>query len=152
MRLTSVTFAALILLASGVGPALAGEPLLQVTHAWTPAQPEAGGDTPLFLTIANPGSDDTLVRTRCPVANFVELRVLDRGEGVPSQRVVKRIAVPAGESLALAPDGGRIMLLQITEALQPGAKFSCQITFMNAGPVDVDVEVRAGASKSTPPS
>lgn len=124
-------------------------PSIVVSDAWTPAQSQAGGDTPLYMTIANHGgADDSVTRATCPVANFVELRALDHGEGVPAERAVRRIAVPAGASSKLAPDGARIALLQTTQALTVGQRFSCRITFANAGPIEV--QVRVGGAEATP--
>ncbi len=102
------------------------------------------------MTIDNQGADDVLVRASCPVANFVELRVLDQGEGAPALRAVKRIPVPAGGALKLAPLGARIALLQTTQVLAPGQHFSCRITFQNAGPIEA--EFRVGDSASNPPN
>jgi copper(I)-binding protein len=51
-------------------PAAAADapPLLELSKAWTPAAGRTGADVPLYVTIANHGSEpDSLLRVRCPV-------------------------------------------------------------------------------------
>jgi len=72
---------------------------LQISKAWTP-EGQIGSDAPLLMTIANQGSEaDSLLRARCPVANFLEKHTVDRGEGAPAMRAVSSIPVPPNRTL-----------------------------------------------------
>ena len=54
------------------------------------------------------------------------------------------IAIPAGQSLTLDPGGYHLMLIDLTEDLAPGSTVRLTLTFEDAGPVNVEAEVRAG--------
>jgi len=46
---------------------------VKISEAWVPPAQQAGGDLPLLMTIKNEADiADTLLRVRCPVANFAE--------------------------------------------------------------------------------
>ena len=81
------------------------------------------------MTIANKGDGlDSLLRVRCPVADFAEKHVTDRGEGGYAMREVKAVAVPPGAVVTLAPRGAHLMLLHTKQALQPGETFTYEYT------------------------
>src|ERR1700748_311715 len=88
-----------------------GEATLKVADAWVPTTEKVGGDVALSLTIQNEsGAEDTLLRVRCPVANFSERHTVDRGEGAPAMRAVRSIPVGASNITVLKADGFHIML------------------------------------------
>jgi periplasmic copper chaperone A len=119
-----------------------GEGLI-VSDAWVPAVDEVGRDVPLLFSIRNEtGSSDALMRVRCPVANFFEKHIVDRGEGAPAMRAISSIPVPTGSTVLLKPTEYHVMLLQIREPLAVGARFSCTLVFQRAGAIETEVEVR----------
>src|SRR5689334_23272000 len=86
-------------------------PSVELSNAWAPAAAQAGADVPVYLTIANRGGEpDSLLRFRCPAANFTEQRTTDYGEGAPAGREIKSIPVPADQTLVLAPGAYHLML------------------------------------------
>lgn len=116
--------------------------IIEISKAWTPVLVQTRIDTPLYMVIANRGdAPDSLVRFRCPVADFAEKHATDRGEGGFSMREVKAIAIPAGGTVTLAPKGFHLMLLHTKQALQPGETFTCSVVFQKAGTVSVEVTV-----------
>ncbi|HEY4595112.1 MAG TPA: copper chaperone PCu(A)C [Thermoanaerobaculia bacterium] len=134
-------------------PAAAADapPLLELSKAWTPAAGRTGADVPLYVTIANHGSEpDSLLRVRCPVANFSEQRTTDYGEGAPASREIKSIPIPANQTVVLAPGGYHLMLLKTTQPLEQGQTFSCSLTFKNGGRQDVSVTTAAEGAQSAP--
>ncbi len=121
---------------------------IEVSKAWTPALAQTRVDTPVYMVIANRGdAPDSLVRVRCPVADFAEKHATDRGEGGFAMREVKAIAIPAGETVTLAPRGPHLMLLHTKQALQPGETFTCSVVFQKAGAVSVEVTVAPEGSE-----
>ena len=128
-------------------PALGAEkpdPSIEVSNAWTPVAAQTRVDTPAYMTIVNRSdAPDSLVRVRCPVSNFAEKHVTDRGEGGFAMREVKALAIPAGGSVTLAPRGAHLMLLHTTQALQAGETFTCSVVFQKAGAIPVEVTVAA---------
>ena len=121
-----------------------GEAALKVADAWVPTTEKVGADVPLSLTIQNEsGAEDTLLRIRCPVANFTERHTVDHGEGAPAMRSVRSIPVAASGATTLKADGYHIMLLQTRQPLAAGDKFTCAIDFQKAGTIETEVNVRS---------
>ena len=121
---------------------------IEISKAWTPALAQTRVDTPVYMVIANRSdAPDSLVRFRCPVADFVEKHATDRGEGGFAMREVKAIAIPAGGTVTLAPQGFHLMLLHTKQALQPGETFTCSVVFQKAGAVSVEVTVAPDGSE-----
>ena len=117
---------------------------LELSGAWVPATDGKGADVPLYLTIANHAEQpDTLMRVRCPVAQFTEKRTVDRGEGGAAGREVRSIPVPAHDTLALEAEGFHIVLLQTTQPLKVGDTFTCSLAFQQAGAQELNVVVKA---------
>ena len=124
---------------------------IEVSNAWTPASAQARVDAPLYMTVANKGDGpDSLVRVRCPVADFAEKHATDRGEGGYAMREVKAIAIPAGAKVTLAPRGFHLMLLHTKQALQPGETFTCSVVFQKAGAGPGEVAVAPGGAEDKP--
>jgi len=127
-----------------------GQGAIEVSDAWTPASAQARVDAPVYMTIANrTDGPDSLVRVRCPVADFAEKHATDRGEGGFAMREVKAIAIPPGAVVTLAPRGAHLMLLHTKQALQPGETFTCSVVFQKAGAVPVEVTVVPGGAEGT---
>jgi periplasmic copper chaperone A len=117
---------------------------LQIAKAWTPGG-QTGGDAPLLMTITNQGPEaDSLLRARCPVANFLEKHTVDHGEGAPAMRAVPSIPVPPNGTITLTPRSYHLMLLQLRQTLSAGQRFVCSATFAKQGALEVDVEVAPG--------
>lgn len=138
-----------------MGPVFAADPVpgpIMISRPWAPAPAKLGADTPLYMTITNNGGvPDGLVRTRCAFANFTENVTVDSGgEGSPSTREVKSIPIPAGQTVALKPDGFHIVLLHTTQPLQPGQIVGCTITFQKSGERLIEVTVAPPGAEAPP--
>jgi copper(I)-binding protein len=115
---------------------------VKISQAWVPPAEQAGGDLPLSMTIRNEADiADTLVRIRCPVANFTEKHIVDRGEGAPAMRAIAAIPIAANSTIVLKPDGYHVMLLQTRQALTEGETFTCAVVFQKAGTIETEVRV-----------
>jgi len=135
----------LFCLISGLGVAgnAAASESLQISDARVPAVDKEGGDLPLTMLIKNEAdSADALLRVRCPVANFSERHIVDRGEGAPAMRSIPNIPIPAKATLELKRDGYHVMLLQLRQVLAPGETFKCAIVFQKAGTIETEVTVQ----------
>lgn len=125
---------------------------IDISRAWTPPPAKPGGDTALYMTIANNGEvADNLIRTRCGFAEFTDRVTVDSGgEGSPSTRAVKAIPISAHQTVTLKPDGYHIQLLHTTQLLQPGEVVGCTVTFQKSGERLVEATV-APPGAQTPP-
>ena len=120
---------------------------VKISQAWVPPAEQAGGDLPLLMTIKNESDTaDTLLRVRCPVANFAEKHIVDRGEGAPAMRAIPAIPVAANSTIVLKPDGYHVMLLQTRQTLAEGETFTCAVVFQKAGTIETEVRVSRSPS------
>ena len=117
---------------------------IKISDAWVYAADQVGGNVTLSMTITNEAdAADALMRVRCPVANFSEKHVVDRGEGAPAMRAIPSIPIAAGTATILKPDAYHVMLLQTRQALVTDQSFNCSIIFQKAGTIETEVKVRA---------
>ncbi len=122
---------------------------LSLTDLWTrttpPNAPSAGG----YLTIANGGKDaDTLVAAASPLAEKGEFHQMAMKDGVMTMRAVEGgIEIPAGGTVALAPDGFHIMFTGLKGTLKEGDKLPVTLTFAKAGKVDTFLHIQAIGAK-----
>jgi periplasmic copper chaperone A len=115
---------------------------LRITNARVPATAEIGVDVPLMMSIRNDAAEaDTLLRVRCPFANFSERHTVDRGEGAPAMRAIRSIPIPENKTTELKHDGYHVMLLQTRQKLAIGDALTCSITFQKAGTKETEVQV-----------
>jgi copper(I)-binding protein len=120
---------------------------IKLSQAWVVPAEHIGGDLPLLMTIKNESdAPDALVRIRCPVANFAEKHIVDRGEGAPAMRAIPAIPIAANSTVMLKPDGYHVMLLQTRQALAEGQTFTCAVVFQKAGTIETEVRVSQSPS------
>jgi copper(I)-binding protein len=119
-----------------------GGEAVKVSDAWVHAAEQVGGNVVLSMTIKNEADvADTLLRVRCPVANFSAKHTIDRGEGSPAMREIPSIPIAASSMTVLKPDAYHVMLLQTRQALAAGEVFNCSIVFQKAGTIETEVKV-----------
>jgi periplasmic copper chaperone A len=131
------------LVAALIATPVAADEAIRVSEAWVHAADQVGGNVALSMTIKNEAdAADALMRVRCPVANFSEKHIVDRGEGAPAMRAIPSIPVAAGTTTVLKPDAYHVMLLQTRQALVAGEAFNCSIVFQRAGTIETEVKIR----------
>lgn len=119
---------------------------LSVSKAWVTPDEKVGSGVVVSMIVKNDGAEaDVLLRARCPFANFSEKHTVDLGEGAPAMRSIPNIPVPAHSTLQMSSSGYHLMMLQTTEKLAVGAKFTCSVSFRKAGSMDVEVQVARAA-------
>jgi periplasmic copper chaperone A len=116
---------------------------LQVSDAW--ARPsQAGANSAVYFVVENgQAQDDMLLSAESDAAQVVELHqslVDDAGHMMMQHQ--EHIAIPAGQSVEFAPGGLHIMLIGLTDDLQPGESITLQLNFQSAGTVQVEAPVR----------
>jgi len=122
---------------------------LVLDNAWSRATPggaKVGGG---YLTVDNKGSTtDKLLGGSSPAAAKVEVHEMAMNNGVMTMRPLKDgLPIPAGKSVALAPGGYHLMLMELKAPLKKGDKIPVTLKFEKAGDVNVTLDVRdIGAS------
>lgn len=129
------------------GPARGGEDdqgTLRIEQPWSrataPGTPVGVG----YLVIANDGAeDDRLIGAGSPIAARVTVHRSVEQDGVTRmQHQDEGIPIPAGETVALAPGGYHLMLMQLERRLEKGDTVPLTLRFEHAGAIEVELEVR----------
>lgn len=134
--------AALITVGAVAALAHAAEPEIGLSNAW--ARPTLGGGrtTAAYVTITNSGSNaDRLTAVDAPGAGSVEIHTAGMENGVMRMRRLEGLDIPAGETVAMAPGGYHIMIIDVEEPVQVGSTVPLTLTFETAGNVTIDATV-----------
>jgi copper(I)-binding protein len=127
-------------------PTCAAEPATQVvtvSAAWARATPPGMAVAAVYLTLTGGPQPDRLVGAATPRAAMTQIHVVTEAEGMARMRPTDGVDVPAHKSVALAPQGTHLMLMNLPQPLVAGEKFPLTLQFEQAGRIDVSVEVRA---------
>jgi len=105
----------------------------------------AGGTAPGFLSIRNEGgADDRLVSASSPAVQSVEIHEMSMDGGQMRMRALPEgLAIPAGQTVTLAPGGLHLMLIGVQAPLAPGQTVPVELRFERAGTVTVNLAVEA---------
>lgn len=143
----SLAFAGLIALFSASSALAHGYKLgeLEIGHPWSRATPGQARTGAGYMTITNTGTAaDRLVKAETPVSGTTELHLMAVKDGVMTMREVDGgIAIPAGETVTLAPGGLHVMMMGLTSKLVEGETFPLTLTFEKAGAITVEIKVEA---------
>ncbi|MEQ8282229.1 MAG: copper chaperone PCu(A)C [Parvibaculum sp.] len=122
-------------LAGLAAPASAGNGI-SVADPWARASVTATGAA--YLTLENAGTeDDALVEVRSDVAEKIEIHDMTMDGMVMRMRKLDRLALPAGETVRLAPGGLHIMLIRLHGPLAEGDAVPLTLVFETAGEIEV---------------
>jgi uncharacterized protein YcnI/copper(I)-binding protein len=122
---------------------------LEITGAFTratlPNAPVGGG----YLTITNNGAaDDRLVSVSTPLAGTSQIHEMKmEGDVMKMNELPDGLAIPAGESVSLAPGGYHLMFMGLTGPFVEGQSIAVTLTFEKAGTVEVQLPVGSPAAK-----
>lgn len=84
----------------------------------------------LYFTIENRGSsEEELVMVETDVARVTEIHETRSENGLMRMRPVEGVSLPAGDTVAFEPGGFHIMLIDITEQLEPGDTVAVTLVF-----------------------
>lgn len=110
--------------------------------AWVRALPPTQANTAAYVTVRNTGSEPLLVTGgSAALASRVELHDTVEVDGMLRMRQQESVTVPAGESLAFAPGGLHLMLLELER--MPAAGEMLQLCLdINGEAVCTDAETR----------
>jgi len=121
--------------------ACAGEGVA-VSGAWARSARAGQPATAAYMVLCSE-TGDALLSARFDGADATELHVTSMSEGGrASMTRAEKIALPAGEAVALEPGGAHVMMIGVNEALPAGGAATLTLEFERAGTVDVALEVR----------
>jgi copper(I)-binding protein len=122
-----------------------------VTDPWvrgTVAEQKATG---AFMRLTAP-ADTRVVEVRSPVAGTVEIHEMKLDNGVMRMRAVPALALPANQSVDLAPGGYHVMLMGLKQTLKPGDSVPLTLVVEGADKQRRNIEVNAPVRALTSPA
>ncbi|MFE1398241.1 copper chaperone PCu(A)C [Nocardiopsis dassonvillei] len=122
-----------------------------VTDPWIKAVTAEEGMTGVFGVLANgSGEEITVVSADYDAAGMVELHeVVSEGTDATMREKEGGFPIPAEGSTTLEPGGDHIMLMELTEDLQPGAEATVTVEFSDGSTTEFTAAVKdyAGANE-----
>jgi copper(I)-binding protein len=116
---------------------------ISVESAW--ARPAFQGDnSAVYFTIHNPGDNpDTLIRAESDMGAATEIHLSQmNSDGVMTMEQQEKVPIPGNDTIAFAPGGLHVMLVNLQKDLFLGDTFPLTLTFQNRGEISVEVEVK----------
>ncbi|MCL8483543.1 MULTISPECIES: copper chaperone PCu(A)C [Bradyrhizobium] len=152
MTLLGRSLFALALLLAGSPAAFAADVKagdLVITQPWSRATPGGAKTGAGYLTIENKGSaPDRLVAVSGDVAGRIEVHEMAVNNGVMTMRPLEKgLVIEPGKTVALAPGGYHLMLMELKSPLKQGDKLPVTLEFEKAGKVAVTLVVQAVGAK-----
>ncbi|ABQ36568.1 MULTISPECIES: copper chaperone PCu(A)C [Bradyrhizobium] len=152
MTLLGRSLFALALLLAGSPAAFAADVKagdLVITQPWSRATPGGAKTGAGYLTIENKGgAPDRLVAVSGDVAGRIEVHEMAVNNGVMTMRPLEKgLVIEPGKTVALAPGGYHLMLMELKSPLKQGDKLPVTLEFEKAGKVAVTLEVQAVGAK-----
>jgi periplasmic copper chaperone A len=119
-----------------------------VRHPWSRATPPGAKVGVAYMEIRNRGAQpDKLLAASTPIARAVEMHVTQREGEVMKMRQVQAFEIPARERYALRPGGSHLMLVELTQPLKQGERFTLRLRFERAGELEIELEVQEIGSR-----
>ncbi|WP_044562098.1 copper chaperone PCu(A)C [Azospirillum sp. B4] len=147
--LTALMIAALPVAVAMPGRALAQDPgtpapAIEASAAWSRPTIRGGRAGVAFLTLYNKGAADRLVGVEADVGKMAQIHLAEVVDGIARMRpVVDGVALPAGGTVTLKPEGAHIMLMGLTQPLVVGQRVHLTLRFKAAAPLAVEATVLA---------
>ena len=120
---------------------------IEIVQPWAGQTPGGVDVSAGYLTIRNTTAvDDQLIAASSPRAARSEIHEMTMDENnVMRMRPLSSLTIPAGGEALLQPGGQHLMFFGVTQPFSVGEEIPVQLTFANAGVIDVNLQVRAGA-------
>lgn len=115
-----------------------------IEEAWGRPSPKSASNTAFYMAIRNAGqANDALVQAAIDICGATELhRSSSDDAGVMSMRQMQQIDIQAGQTVALEPGGLHIMCIDRQVDLSPGDSVPISLSFVEAGTISVNAEIR----------
>ena len=115
-----------------------------VDDAWVRATVAGQPSTGAFMHITS-STDSKLVEVRSPVAKTVQIHESKMQNDVMSMQPVTSVALPAGKSVAIEPEGYHVMLIDLVNQVKAGDQVPLTLIVEDSKGVKELIEVKAEA-------
>ncbi|MGC2780350.1 MAG: copper chaperone PCu(A)C [Bradyrhizobium sp.] len=122
---------------------------LVIVQPWSRATPGGAKTGAGYLTIENKGSaPDRLMAVSGDIAGRIEVHEMAVTNGVMTMRPLEKgLTIEPGKTVALAPGGYHLMMMELKAPLKQGDKLPLTLEFEKAGKVVVTLDVQAVGAK-----
>lgn len=120
---------------------------ISVSDAWVRATPPGAQTAAVYLTLHNSGADDALVGAKVTVAKEAQLHTHRHDQGMMRMEQVDSFRLMSGQSVALKPGGNHLMLMDISQPMEPGNSIELALIFDLNEPLEIEVPVRDGRTQ-----
>lgn len=143
VRFRSITLV-LILAMSMLFACQPSGPKIVTSGAWGRPSPKMAMAGAVYVLIENQGNEaDRLVGASSIAATVVEVHESYMDNGVMSMRPLEGgLEIPAGSKVELKPGGYHIMLIDLVNPLEVGAKITVTLKFEKSGEITLEAEIR----------
>jgi copper(I)-binding protein len=118
-----------------------------VHDPWVRASLGATRTSAVYMTIEVTGEHaDRLVAAASPIAEHAQLHAEVMDQGIAQMRPVAAVEIAPGTPTVLAPGGLHLMLTGLRNKLVEGQTMPLELTFENAGKVELEVPIRGMAA------
>lgn len=129
-----------------VGSASAG-PALTVKAAWIPEAPPSARVQAAYMELANEGSTRVVVAgASSPDFARIEIHRTVDAQGIVRMELQPAVAIEPGTTLALAPGGLHLMLIEPKRRLAAGDRVDIELRLDDGSRVGAVADVRSGAA------
>ena len=115
-----------------------------VDDAWVRATVAGQPSTGAFMHITS-STDSKLVEVRSAVAKTVQIHESKMQNDVMSMQPVTSVALPAGKSVAIEPEGYHVMLIDLVNQVKAGDQVPLTLIVEDSKGVKEQIEVKAEA-------
>lgn len=117
---------------------------LELKQTWTRQTPPAAKVGAAYMIIENSGDADRLISAQSPIAERVEIHMMEMNDGVMKMREMENgLPVEANGATTLEPGGLHLMLMGLKEPIEVDKMVPITITFEKAGTVETEFKVYA---------
>jgi copper(I)-binding protein len=115
---------------------------VSVTGAWSRATLPHQNEGVAYMRLTSPDGDVLTGADSAEAGMAMLHQAVRNAPGSMVMQDVDNIALPAGQSVMLAPGGTHIMLMDLKHALKPGDTLHLTLHFARSGDQAIDVPVR----------
>lgn len=123
-------------------PAAAQETTIEVEAPWSRASLGTMRPGVAYMTLRNTGdAPATLTGIRSEAAAMPELHRSTEADGASSMEPVDEVTIAPGGTVALAPGGLHVMLMELTQSLEEGGTHRLTLIFEDGTEMAVEVPI-----------
>src|SRR6056297_507425 len=143
------SIALVLTLLAAAPPVLAGGEDVVIADAWSRASIGTSRPGVAYMTLLNTGAEPVVVtglRTDLAMMPMIHATTTD-AQGVTRMSDMEEVAIDAGETVALAPGGLHVMLMELQRPMVEGESYTLSVIFADGTEALVEVPILGMAAR-----